>query len=70
MANLPRPVCPPLSHAGIVVWKRIHIVKLFTPSVTKFQGNSHPHGGIKYAGMGKHLRLSTEIAVYLGNGMR
>jgi len=38
-------------------------------AVTKFQGNSLS-AGAKYTGWGKKLRLSTEIAVYLGNGTK
>ena len=57
----------------------VHIVKLFSPSgsmtsfmsvtaVTKFQGSSLS-GGVKQAGW-ENLRFSTEVAVYLGNGIR
>jgi len=70
-------VCP--SHSGTVL-KRMYIPSNFSLTsrmgITIFaryrrykipKGNSLS-GGIKYTRVGKKLRFSTEIAVYLGNG--
>ena len=47
-----------------------HIILIFTLCAgTQFQGNPFSRL-VRYTGGGKNLRFSTEIAVYLRNGMR
>jgi len=54
----------------LLSWASSAIILVFWPSAdTQFQGESL-QWGCKIQGGWKFLRFSTEIAVYLGNGMR
>jgi len=59
-------------HISSYFWQSerdIILVFLALPSLRNFKGNP-VGGGIKYTGVGKNLRFSTEVSVYLGNGTR